>query len=229
MKHLAPTPPPSALAPVPSVPAAWPAAQPSASPSPPPATPLPTLRPLPSPPPPPPPPAREPSALAAGPSAQPSAFPPSPPQAARPRPRRRSLFPPADGHAGGSIPVISLITPPASPEAAGAARTRHPSPSRPFPASQDVASPRACPSAPRRPLRRDRFPFRHRARRRSPTAKSRRWQFAPSKTPPLGVALRVPAHAPWLARRSLVHRVTRMTCHAPVRTGGAVGAGWDLD
>jgi len=43
------------------------------------------------------------------------------------------------------------------------------------------------------------------------------------------VALRVPAHAPWLARRSLVHRVTRMTCHAPVRTGGAVGAGWDLD
>ena len=45
----------------------------------------------------------------------------------------------------------------------------------------------------------------------------------------LVVALRVPAHAPWLARRSLVHRVTRMTCHAPVRTGGAVGAGWDLD
>ena len=45
----------------------------------------------------------------------------------------------------------------------------------------------------------------------------------------LTVALRVPAHAPWLARRSLVHRVTRMTCHAPVRTGGAVGAGWDLD
>jgi len=43
------------------------------------------------------------------------------------------------------------------------------------------------------------------------------------------VALRVPAHAPWLARRSLVHRVTRMTCHAPVRTGGAVGAVWDLD
>jgi len=43
------------------------------------------------------------------------------------------------------------------------------------------------------------------------------------------VALRVPAHAAWLARRSLVHRVTRMTCHAPVRTGGAVGAGWDLD
>jgi len=43
------------------------------------------------------------------------------------------------------------------------------------------------------------------------------------------VALRVPAHAPWLARRSLVHRVTRMTCHAPVRTGGDVGAGWDLD
>jgi len=43
------------------------------------------------------------------------------------------------------------------------------------------------------------------------------------------VTSRVPAHAPWLARRSLVHRVTRMTCHAPVRTGGAVGAGWDLD
>jgi len=43
------------------------------------------------------------------------------------------------------------------------------------------------------------------------------------------VALRVPAHAPWLTRRLLVHRVTRMTCHAPVRTGGAVGAGWDLD
>ena len=47
--------------------------------------------------------------------------------------------------------------------------------------------------------------------------------------PHLHVALRVPAHAPWLARRSLVHRVTRMTCHAPVRTGVAVGAGWDLD
>jgi len=43
------------------------------------------------------------------------------------------------------------------------------------------------------------------------------------------VALRVPAHAPWLARTSVVHRVTRMTCHAPVRTGGAVGAAWDLD
>ena len=43
------------------------------------------------------------------------------------------------------------------------------------------------------------------------------------------VTLRVPAHAPWLARRSLVHRVTRMTCHAPVRTGGAVGAGSGLD
>jgi len=43
------------------------------------------------------------------------------------------------------------------------------------------------------------------------------------------VALRVPAHAPWLAGRSLVHRVTRMTCHAPVQTGGAVGAEWDLD
>jgi len=43
------------------------------------------------------------------------------------------------------------------------------------------------------------------------------------------VELRVPAHAPWLARRSLVRRATRMTCHAPVRTGGAGGAGWDLD
>ena len=43
------------------------------------------------------------------------------------------------------------------------------------------------------------------------------------------VALRVPSHAPWLARRALVHRVTRMTCHARVQTGGAVGAGWDLD
>jgi len=45
----------------------------------------------------------------------------------------------------------------------------------------------------------------------------------------LRVALRVPAHAPWLARRSMARRETRMTCHAPVRTGGAVGAGWDLD
>ena len=43
------------------------------------------------------------------------------------------------------------------------------------------------------------------------------------------VALGVPTHAPWLARRSLVHRETRMTSQAPVRTGGAVGAGWDLD
>jgi len=43
-----------------------------------------------------------------------------------------------------------------------------------------------------------------------------------------GVALRIPAHAPWLARRSLVRRVTRMTYHAPVRTGGAGGAEWDL-
>ena len=39
------------------------------------------------------------------------------------------------------------------------------------------------------------------------------------------VALRVPAHAPWLARRSMARRATRMTWHAPVRTGGAVGAG----
>jgi len=46
---------------------------------------------------------------------------------------------------------------------------------------------------------------------------------------PKSVALRLPAHAAWPARRSLVHRVTRMTCHAPVRTGGAVGAGRDLD
>ena len=45
----------------------------------------------------------------------------------------------------------------------------------------------------------------------------------------LPVALRVPANAPWLARRSMARRATRMTCHAPVRTGGAVGAGWDLD
>jgi len=43
------------------------------------------------------------------------------------------------------------------------------------------------------------------------------------------VALRVPAHATWLARRSMARRATRMTRHAPVRTGGAVGAGWDLD
>jgi len=43
------------------------------------------------------------------------------------------------------------------------------------------------------------------------------------------VALRVPDHAPWLAGRSLVRRATRLTCHAPVRTGGAGGAGWDLD
>ena len=43
------------------------------------------------------------------------------------------------------------------------------------------------------------------------------------------VAFHVPAHAPWLARRSLARRATRMTCHAPVRTGGAVRAGWDLD
>jgi len=42
-------------------------------------------------------------------------------------------------------------------------------------------------------------------------------------------ALLVPAHAPWLARRSFVRRVTPMTCHAPVRTGGAGGAEWDLD
>ena len=42
-------------------------------------------------------------------------------------------------------------------------------------------------------------------------------------------ALRGPDHAPWLARRSMARRATRMTCHAPVRTGGAVGAGWDLD
>ena len=68
-----------------------------------------------------------------------------------------------------------------------------------------------------------------------PLAIPRRWCGGTSDmvtahgTETLSVALRVPAHAPWLARRSLVHRVTRMTCHAPVRTGGAVGAGWDLD
>jgi len=55
-------------------------------------------------------------------------------------------------------------------------------------------------------------------------------QAAAAKCAEVGVvALRVPAHAPWLAGRSVVHRVTRMTFHAPVRTGGAVGAGWDLD
>jgi len=43
------------------------------------------------------------------------------------------------------------------------------------------------------------------------------------------VALRGPVHAPWPARRSMGRRATRMTCHAPVRTGGAVFAGWDLD
>jgi len=43
------------------------------------------------------------------------------------------------------------------------------------------------------------------------------------------VALRIPAQVPWLARRSMACRATRMLCHAPVRTGGAVGAGWDLD
>jgi len=43
------------------------------------------------------------------------------------------------------------------------------------------------------------------------------------------VALRGPVHAPWPARRSMERRATRMTCHALVRTGGAVFAGWDLD
>jgi len=43
------------------------------------------------------------------------------------------------------------------------------------------------------------------------------------------VAFRVPAHAPWLARRSMARRATRMTCHAPVRRGCAVGAFGDLD
>jgi len=42
------------------------------------------------------------------------------------------------------------------------------------------------------------------------------------------VALRGPVHAVWPARRSMERRATRMTCHAAVRTGGAVGAGWDL-
>ena len=43
------------------------------------------------------------------------------------------------------------------------------------------------------------------------------------------VPLRGPVHAPLLARRSMGHRETRMTCHAPVRTGAAVLAGWGLD
>jgi len=38
-----------------------------------------------------------------------------------------------------------------------------------------------------------------------------------------------PGKAPLLASRSMGGRATRMTCHAPVRTGGAVLAGWDLD
>jgi len=53
--------------------------------------------------------------------------------------------------------------------------------------------------------------------------------WTPWRPPEHCVALRVPAHAPWLARRSMARRATRMTRHAPVRTGGAVGAGWDLD
>jgi len=41
------------------------------------------------------------------------------------------------------------------------------------------------------------------------------------------VASRSPVQAPWPARRSMERRATRMKCQAPVRTGGAVVAGWD--
>jgi len=38
-----------------------------------------------------------------------------------------------------------------------------------------------------------------------------------------------PVRAPLLSRTSVGRRATRMTCNAPVRTGGAVLAGSDLD
>jgi len=54
--------------------------------------------------------------------------------------------------------------------------------------------------------------------------------YAPgSRQPHPAVTLRAPVHAPWPARRSTERRATRMTCHAPVRTGGVVVAVWDLD